>query len=127
MRGGFARGGVQPLRAGDHCAERGGGVVLVPPGTFRVAELAVRPGVALTGAGVERTTFRACGAAAGSAMFPSFLRPQVLQELEFWLEAPGRGWRSARRRRAVSERRFEVSEHRFEVSERWRSLFLNAV
>ena len=77
MRGGFARGGVQPLRAGDHCAERGGGVVLVPPGTFRVAELAVRPGVALTGAGVERTTFRACGAAAGSAMFPSFLRPQA--------------------------------------------------
>ncbi|MEA3400240.1 MAG: glycosyl hydrolase family 28-related protein [Armatimonadota bacterium] len=43
----------------DHVAERGGGMVFVPPGTYRIAGVAIPAGVTLSGAGPERTIFRA--------------------------------------------------------------------
>ncbi|MGC9318856.1 MAG: glycosyl hydrolase family 28-related protein [Armatimonadota bacterium] len=43
----------------DHVAERGGGIVFVPAGTYRIAEVAIPAGVTLSGAGPERTVFRA--------------------------------------------------------------------
>jgi len=45
----------------DYVAEKGAGSVIVPPGVYRVANLAVRPGVEVAGSGPGRTVFRAWG------------------------------------------------------------------
>ena len=47
----------------DFVAGKGGGTVVVPPGLYRVANLAIEPGVEVVGAGPERTIFRAWSAA----------------------------------------------------------------
>ena len=47
----------------DFAARAGGGTVFVPPGTYRIADLAIPPGVTLSGAGPGRTIFRALGTA----------------------------------------------------------------
>ena len=47
----------------DHAAEAGGGTVFLPPGTYRIANLELRPTVTLAGAGRESTTLRALGTA----------------------------------------------------------------
>ncbi len=47
----------------DFLAERGGGTVYVPPGTYRIADLAIPAGVTLSGAGPGLTVFRALGSA----------------------------------------------------------------
>jgi len=43
----------------DFVATNGGGILVVPPGVYRVANLEVKPGVEITGVGAERTVFRA--------------------------------------------------------------------
>jgi hypothetical protein len=43
----------------DHAAEAGGGTVFLPPGTCRVANLELRQGVTLAGAGRDQTILRA--------------------------------------------------------------------
>ncbi len=47
----------------DFLAQAGGGTVFVPSGTYRIADLAIPPGVTLSGAGRGRTVFRALGSA----------------------------------------------------------------
>ena len=43
----------------DHVAAAGGGMVFVPPGTCRIANVQLHPGVTLAGAGREQTILRA--------------------------------------------------------------------
>jgi len=43
----------------DHVADAGGGTVFVPPGTCRIANVQLHPGVTLAGAGREQTMLRA--------------------------------------------------------------------
>jgi len=47
----------------DFVAQAGGGTVFVPHGTYRIADLAIPPGVTLSGAGPGLTVFRALGSA----------------------------------------------------------------
>lgn len=53
-----------PIQAAiDHLAQQGGGTVFVPPGTYRIANVAVPAGITLSGAGPDSTIFRALGTA----------------------------------------------------------------
>lgn len=45
----------------DYVARLGGGTVVVPPGTYRVEAIEVKPAVRFVGAGQDRTIFRAAG------------------------------------------------------------------
>lgn len=56
---GVADDGPSIQAAIDHVAEAGGGVVFLPPATYRVADLQLRSGVTLAGAGREQTILRA--------------------------------------------------------------------
>jgi len=64
-----------PIQAAiDFVAENGGGYVLVPPGVYRVANINVREGVHLVGAGWDETIFRA------------WSTPNMFQPTGGWLE-----------------------------------------
>ena len=52
----------EPLQAAvDYVARLGGGTVVVPPGTYRVEGIEVKPAVRFVGAGQDKTIFRAAG------------------------------------------------------------------
>jgi hypothetical protein len=58
----------------NHAAASGGGTVFLPPGTYRVANVELQPGVTLAGAGRDQTILRAMSAARMVIMFGGTLR-----------------------------------------------------
>ena len=82
----------------DFVLKRGGGTVIVPPGLYRVGNLEVKPGVGVTGAGADRTVFRAWDTSTmfkvrGGALrsFTAYGTPSEDRSGDKWIVGKGRG------------------------------------